>query len=468
MRMKNISVRGLFGYFNHDIPLHLSDRITIITSPNGFGKTMILRIVNALFNQSLMKLTAIPFQSLTLIFDDDSMLEISRNGAKQSPFRSAEAVLRYSRPGAKPEVYEPKATLVREDLPIPVDNIEDVIAELDQIGPETWRQLNTGETLTLEEVLERYADDLTGDSSETVLPDWLISVRKAIPVRFISTDRLYATDDERPRRTSTIHSGRYIHRPNSPFRSEPAVERYSQELRGKIRDALARYGALSQSLDRTFPARLVAGPVVSGVTIDLLRKELAEIEERRKLLVDAGLLPEEPQQPALSGLDKVDDSKLGVLAAFARDAEQKLGVFEELFRKVDIFRRIINSRFLHKRFTIGQFGQYGYRVDTPDGGSFRPSLLSSGEQHELVILYELLFHTAPGSMLLIDEPEISLHVDWQRAFLGDLGEMARLSEFDALVATHSPQIIGDRADLMVELSAPVGLSNGASTRSHSE
>ena len=47
MRIDNISVRGLFDRFDHDIELDPSERIAIIYGPNGFGKTMILRIVNA-------------------------------------------------------------------------------------------------------------------------------------------------------------------------------------------------------------------------------------------------------------------------------------------------------------------------------------------------------------------------------------------------------------------------------------
>jgi predicted ATP-binding protein involved in virulence len=84
-----------------------------------------------------------------------------------------------------------------------------------------------------------------------------------------------------------------------------------------------------------------------------------------------------------------------------------------------------------------------------------PGLLSSGEQHELVILYELLFRVRENSIILIDEPEISLHVVWQHEFLKDLGQIAALSQFHALVATHSPQIISDRWDLTVELKGPV-------------
>ena len=83
-----------------------------------------------------------------------------------------------------------------------------------------------------------------------------------------------------------------------------------------------------------------------------------------------------------------------------------------------------------------------------------PVLLSSGEQHEIVLLYELLFKVSENSIILIDEPEISLHVAWQEVFLKDLGQMAELSRFQALIATHSPQIINDRWDLTVELRGP--------------
>ena len=81
------------------------------------------------------------------------------------------------------------------------------------------------------------------------------------------------------------------------------------------------------------------------------------------------------------------------------------------------------------------------------------SSLSSGEQHELVLLYELLFNTRADSLILIDEPEISLHVAWQQQFLHDLLKMTQLSKFDVLLATHSPLIIDDRWDLTVELGA---------------
>ena len=81
--------------------------------------------------------------------------------------------------------------------------------------------------------------------------------------------------------------------------------------------------------------------------------------------------------------------------------------------------------------------------------------LSSGEQHELVLHYELLFRVRTNTVVLIDEPELSLHINWQKQFLPDLLDTVQLSGIDAVIATHSPFIAGYRDDLMVRLGDPL-------------
>ena len=138
------------------------------------------------------------------------------------------------------------------------------------------------------------------------------------------------------------------------------------------------------------------------------------------------------------------------MAVYARDAKQKLSVFDKLYTRVDALKRIANSRFLEKRVTVGE---RGLGVVTFDERDLPLEMLSSGEQHELVLLTDLLFR-ADNSFILIDEPELSFHVAWQAAFLNDLEEIAKISQFQALLATHSPQIIGDRWELTIELKGP--------------
>ena len=50
MRITKISVKGLFGMFDHEIPLNQESRITIVHGPNGVGKTVLMELVHSLFH----------------------------------------------------------------------------------------------------------------------------------------------------------------------------------------------------------------------------------------------------------------------------------------------------------------------------------------------------------------------------------------------------------------------------------
>jgi len=79
------------------------------------------------------------------------------------------------------------------------------------------------------------------------------------------------------------------------------------------------------------------------------------------------------------------------------------------------------------------------------------SRLSSGERSALVILYQIIFKTGTNSVILIDEPEISLHIAWQQL----LGEMIQeiIGQKDGaqvIIATHSPFFAAANNDFIVE------------------
>ncbi len=66
-------------------------------------------------------------------------------------------------------------------------------------------------------------------------------------------------------------------------------------------------------------------------------------------------------------------------------------------------------------------------------------------------MYELIFKTEENTLVLIDEPEISLHITWQKEFLNDILRIIDLQKMQVIVATHSPQIINGRWDLVYNL-----------------
>jgi predicted ATP-binding protein involved in virulence len=83
MRLKKFLVTGLFGLFDHEIPLRLEDRITIIHAPNGYGKTVILKLISNFFGGSLLIYRQVEFEKLQFEFDDDSTVTITQRKPTQ-------------------------------------------------------------------------------------------------------------------------------------------------------------------------------------------------------------------------------------------------------------------------------------------------------------------------------------------------------------------------------------------------
>ena len=187
------------------------------------------------------------------------------------------------------------------------------------------------------------------------------------------------------------------------------------------------------------------------LTEEQIKNKLDELEEKRSQLEEVGLLDKEQNMDFLP-TQQISKNTEEVLTVYVQDVEKKLSIFDEIAAKIDLFKKIINERFLYNRITISR--QEGFAFFTRGDRPLPVTSLSSGEQHELVLLYQLLFKVNPDSLILIDEPELSLHVAWQKQFLRDLHEITQLASFDVLIATHSPLIIHDRWDLTVELKGP--------------
>jgi|SRR5579883_394440 len=444
-RIRQISVKNLFGIFNHTIPLNMDERITIIHGPNGFGKTMILKLLYALFSLDNQPLYSIPFDEFRIYFEDGSSFWINRglhhvHSSMQEITFYATGERSYSLPRLLPKGNAPLGfpTLISELIPT-----------LDRIGPEAWRYILTGEILSLEDILERFGDRLPGElvGERPRMPEWLVEMRRSVPIRLIETQRLRSSNPSRSLRRSER---------NRSVSSQYAVTEDSQHLVDIIRRQLAEYASLSQSLDRTFPARLIS-PTTQQLQVEeqVLLEKLEKLEAKRSRLMANGLLDQEPSAvlPVDSGEEKgINSNTKAVLAVYAEDTEQKLGILDELAQKIDLLITIINNRFLYKRMSIDK--EQGLVFTSKNGTVLPLEDLSSGEQHELVLFYELLFRITPGSLVLIDEPELSLHVVWQEHFLKDVQQVTQLTDIDIVLATHSPDIISDRRDLVVELEAP--------------
>lgn len=445
MRIKQISVSGLFGIFDHVIPLNMDERITVIHGPNGFGKTAMLRILNAFFNSRYSDLRTIPFSKFCVEFDNGSNVEIIKSSNSSEEIEN-NFVINFHDSDLHIVDFKPKRRPDIENIPLGI--LDDYIPGLERIAPRKWLYTPTQENLSLEEVIERFGDSLGIKFKSEAEPEWFEKLKKNIYIRLIESQRLLNLF------------------PNRPFKSDDrtpsilsTVSAYSYELAKLMQDKFKEYGTISQSLDRSFPMRVVKQQLSPDITNEQLRNQLNELEETRSRLIEVGLLDQDENSEFQIQPHDIDESTKNALSVYVEDVEKKLNVFTEIATKINLLKGIINNKFSYKEINFSKDNGFTfttlYDSSLSDSKTLSPSDLSSGEQHELVLLYELLFKVEPNSLVLIDEPELSLHVGWQVQFLKDLQEITKLADLDILIATHSPDIIQDRWDLTVELKGPV-------------
>ncbi len=423
MRVRQISVKKLFGIFDHTIPLNMEDRITIIHGPNGFGKTILLKMLYGFFTSRYAVWRVTPFEEFKIDFDDGTWV-IARHA------------------------------------------IDSNVPRMDVVWTDPKGQRKECRVLLLQTSEESASDDkypdidvTQGDSKKPTFPtkiqrerasepEWLKHLRESVKVHFVETNRLQKL---RTPRTQPGLPGLFGV-PANQIKWGWTVAEYPEELAEIIQIALAEYGEVSQSLDRTFPMRVMKETSQPGFTGSELRHRLSELEEKRMRLIAAGLLDKDNNMDGQIQQEISDDSTVRLLSIYVRDTEQKLGVFDDLASRIDLFQKIVNQRFLNKRLSISK--EKGLTFTTSDDKPLSVAQLSSGEQQELVLLYEILFKAEPDSLILIDEPELQQHVAWQVQFLRDLQDIIKLVPLDFLIATHSPDIINDRWDWTVELKGP--------------
>jgi len=444
MKATKIDVFGLFGTFDHPIPLSTTDRITIIHAPNGYGKTAVLRLVNAFSRLQYSVLEETEYQRLSVSFDDGRSVEVCRTVAQTSGT---------ARPGDEPTVHlkfkqyyhgtlknewdRPDISPSEALTPIQVGRF---VPNLDRVGPRIWRSYETGRTYGLDEILEEFADQLPEKIRDLQRPRWLADIGQNFSVHLVETQRLLTLEAE---------TGVRSHSARAEPQLVPVVRTYAEHLRTLIRTALTDYAVFSQSLDRTFPNRVLQNLKLPAMREAEILAKLNQLEQARERLRQSGFLEEEG---ALVEPGRLGTTARRVLAVYVDDVQKKLARFDDLLSRVEIFTRVLSSHFQFKSIAISK--DEGFVFRDKDGKPLALELLSSGEQHELVMTYELLFRTRTGSLILIDEPEISLHIEWQLTFLKDLAQMLEKTKSIAVISTHSPQIVNDRPDLMVRLKAP--------------
>lgn len=443
LRVTRIRVQELFDCYSHEVPLHLDERVTIIHGPNGVGKTVLLRLTDALLGGHYARFSNVPFSLFEIELSDGSTYGVRKIRREEKNDVSAVFFLR-SPDGGNSQEYEFRGD--QEVITRLAARIENELPWLARYGPDQFMDRRSEEILNPLEVISKYTDVLPERMRKRGVfdePAWMKEIQSRVSVHLIEAQRLFRFAQARDWEYT-----RFV--PSSAAQYVETVKDYAKDLQQKISQTLATYAKVSQSLDQSFPERLLKGTVVERLAVDALKSRMQELERKRQQLKQIGLIEQDAAYPFdVSALEKTNESERSVMTLYVDDTEQKLGVLDELAQRIQLMLENINSKFNNKSIRISK--DKGLTAVTGESKALELAALSSGEQHELVLLYDLLFRVKSNTLVLLDEPELSLHVNWQKSFLPELLEIVSAAHFDVLIATHSPFIVGDRSDLMTAL-----------------
>lgn len=430
-RLTHAHASKVLGEYDHSLPFDGDSDFVIIYGPNGVGKTKFLEIINAISRMDGRSLQNLPFNTASLSYSDghEITVETDRRRLQRSRgtrSRHVHSIIIFT-------LFLDKQLIQKWEYS--GDDLEKWLKENTTwrpAGPGLWEDRVDREVADLEELEMRF-EHLASISPE--IPDKIRDFAALVPSYLIETQRLRIEQYMDP------HTRRWGARNRRNIENYSSkISEHASKMRTLVNEAQTEHSQITQQLDRTFPNRILTAPVDKSIHADTIRERYNEQNNFRSrlgrvvsvALADALSLPERT----------LHDWEIRLLNLYLDDADKKLAPFEMLLRKVELLEAIINSRLLNKRLQVT--ASDGLTVVHPeDTRRIDLDSLSSGEQHEIILMFDLLFNVPEGALVLIDEPEISLHVVWQLAFIPDVRRVAQLAGFRFVVATHSPQIIND-------------------------
>lgn len=429
--MKSIQFWGLFGHFDYNITF-CNEGLTILTGPNGFGKTTILRVIEALSKgqEGISYFENLDFRSIKLnmlngssflIQKNDNQLMINRKPFFKSDFLDlylkdvdqsfAKYLFRYER-------------LLPAKALRPYKSVEEELRYLDLYK----RKFNVIQDVIKDK--ENYLKHFVSDASAKKEFALLEGFKEK--VYFIHEQRLLKSIDEFRLLEEENEDGEI---------NQETIADLPENFKCQIRKVIRMYTNLSTKLDESYPRRLLNDDSIFSKE-DFI-KRFDTIQEYNNRLSEYGL-----SVKFVSLVPEFNEKYARALKVYCDDIDQKYAVYKGLIKKLDLYTEIVNSRFRFKKCFINP--DKGLVIKEGDN-EIDLKQLSSGEKQTLVLFYELIFNIKKGMLILIDEPEISLHIVWQERFIDDLKRIININDCTALVATHSPQVINNNWDLQVDL-----------------
>jgi ABC-type glutathione transport system ATPase component len=227
---------------------------------------------------------------------------------------------------------------------------------------------------------------------------------------------------------------------------ELAVGRFNEWAQRQAYEASSAGEANTNNVYAEIVRHIARAPVAEASeapAAGMLRTRLLELEERSQTYSALGLVSLLQVGKIVRELEKsspdVQDLIGRVVRPYVQGIEARLNALERLQRQLSSFVESLNSFFSNKELSFRL--PVGLEIRSKNGDSLTPKMLSSGERQLLLLFCNTAIARDRSSIFLIDEPEISLNVKWQRKLLGSLLEITADSPVQFVIATHSLELL---------------------------
>ncbi|HHG3247122.1 TPA: AAA family ATPase [Vibrio parahaemolyticus] len=456
MNVTKLEVEKLNGMFNYEISF--SDNKLILVGENGTGKSTILSIINFILTRQWHKLEEIKFKSIKIYFTDESFEFSSRQVKEYCLFES--------NPRSRSEHFINRAL---RNLNI---DLEDIYSgRTNEMELSEYISDNTPIRISpmgVRKALSNMFDNQNVSSNNVITRlNKFIKSNFGFPIIYLPTYRrierelnsiLPNIDDYTDKDKRYISNYKRIIKKGSQtelveFGMSDVKKIISNELEGL--EQSFRNGMKTLMADYLQDILLhnhadVSSDVLNNVDTDLLEKLL--------LRIDSETLSEEIKHSIKNNILNIGKDERIQLT----DSEKVIIYFitklmwfhDEQTRaeiKIKSFIGLCNKYLVRKKITFNSFN-FGVTINHIDHKNTIISKneipfdnLSSGEKQIVSLFAHLLLSDKKEFIIIIDEPELSLSVDWQRTFLEDINNSGNCLGMFAV--THSPFVFDNSLDL---------------------
>jgi ABC-type lipoprotein export system ATPase subunit len=447
--LKSFYLKGLYGYKN--LGIRCGDKASIVLAENGVGKTTLLNTLYALLSGRMSRLVSLDFVEAILEIGDTE-LTFSKNLAFQASEKNDVRQLISRRPA-------------RELLEFGVE--PDQLMELILVHAEgnrqrtlrhpIYRRLYTASPYDEDDILQRLERLRNAMYDTTYISEFRKKVLEAMgntQVLYLPTYRRIEADfedvsltrntpnrraaldlsDKEPETDQLIYFGLADVEEKlsqmTRFIQQSMFEAYSK-LSGNLIDTLLDTPQYELALNQTFDLEAV------GLMLGRLGKSNSTTQSELEKAITGGKLADNNYRPLAYFLRQLMQSYeasrpqelaieefVNVVNGYLEGASTEKSLrFDKLRLKVEIWHRALKKNLLFKS-------------------------LSSGEKQVVSVFSRLILDGSKKYLILIDEPELSLSIEWQRRFLPDILKTSSCHQLVAI--THSPFVFENELDSLAQ------------------